>query len=137
VRHPDLKLIILGEGTERENLEALAKELGIMESVLLVGFQDNVYPYFRHASVCVVSSIIEGFPNVLLQMMSQNDKVVSTLCAGGIEDVPCIHTCEINNSEDLAIKIEYALKTDAKSNREVFDRFLETRSVASFIEQIN
>src|SRR5690606_25216854 len=47
VRHPDLKLIILGEGTERENLEALAKELGIMESVLLVGFQDNVYPYFR------------------------------------------------------------------------------------------
>lgn len=137
VRYPDLKLIILGEGAERENLENLAKDLGIMESVQLVGFQDNVYPFFRHASVCVVSSIIEGFPNVLLQMMSQNNTVVSTLCAGGIEEIPSIYTCKINNSEDLATKIEYALKADTNSNREVFDSFLETRSIACFVEQIN
>lgn len=136
-KFPEMTLIVLGEGEERDRLEALVDELGVNEKVFLIGFKDNVYNYFKYAKSCVVSSRIEGFPNVLLQMMSQNDSVVSTLCAGGIEDIPSIYTCEPNDVDKLAIQIEASLINDNSFNREVFDNFLEKRSVPNFVEQIN
>lgn len=136
-KFPDLKLVILGEGTERTNLELLSEELGVSEKVKLVGFQKDVYPFFKYASVCVVSSRIEGFPNVLLQMMSQSNSVVSTLCAGGIDEIPSILTCETNSFEALAYKITQSLTMENANNREIFDDFLEKRSVPNFVEQIN
>lgn len=134
---PDLNLVILGEGGERVKLELLSKELEVFERVQLVGFQDNVYTYFKYAKACVVSSRIEGFPNVLLQMMSQNNSVISTLCAGGIDEIPAIYTCEPNNYSQLANRIEKLLTTENSCNRKVFDNFLAKRSVPAFVEQIN
>lgn len=136
-RFPNLKLFILGEGAERQGLESLAVKLGVQDRVRLVGFQNNVYPFFKNAKICVVSSRIEGFPNVLLQMMSQNDNIVSTLCAGGIDQIPSIYTCRPNDIETLTDKIILALETDNANNRKVFDDFLKTRSLAGFIERIN
>lgn len=136
-RFPDLKLVILGEGEERVKLESLSKDLGVFEKVFLVGFKNNVYTYFRYARVCVVSSRIEGFPNVLLQMMSQNNAIVSTLCAGGIDEIPSIYTCEPDNVEKLADQVGKVLVMDNVGNRELFDTFLSRRSVPGFVEQIN
>lgn len=134
---PDLNLVILGEGGERVKLELLTKELEVFERVQLVGFQDNVYTYFKYAKACVVSSRIEGFPNVLLQMMSQNNSIISTLCAGGIDEIPAIYTCEPNDYSQLANRIEKLLTTENSCNRKVFDNFLAKRSVPAFVEQIN
>ena len=44
---------------------------------------------------CIVSSIIEGFPNVILEMMSQNTNVISTKCAGGIDKLKGVITVEV------------------------------------------
>ncbi|QQT53185.1 glycosyltransferase [Sphingobacterium multivorum] len=136
-KFPQLKLLILGDGGERDKLNSLIEEFGLLEDVYLLGFKKNVYPYFLAAKSCVVSSRIEGFPNVLLQMMSQNDNVVSTLCAGGIADIPSIYTCEPNDVDELAVQIENSLINDNSFNREVFDDFLDKRSVPKFVEQIN
>jgi len=133
----DLKLVILGEGNLRGDLERLAVDLNISDNVQFLGFQSNVYPYFREAKACVVSSIIEGFPNVLLQMMSQNDTVISTLCAGGIENIPSILTCEVSDIQALTTSMENALQNNNSNNRKIFDDFLEERSVANFIGKIN
>ncbi|WON96147.1 glycosyltransferase [Sphingobacterium sp. UGAL515B_05] len=136
-RGMNMKLVILGEGNLRDDLTQLAVDLGVFDDVKLLGFQSNVYPYFRKAKACVVSSIIEGFPNVLLQMMSQNEKVISTLCAGGIEDIPRISTCVVGDSSELAMNIENTLMNDTLGNREIFDSFLEERSITNFISKIN
>jgi len=132
----DLKLIILGDGTERNNLEALIRKLNLEEEVLLYGFVQNVYPFFNKATVCVVSSRVEGFPNVLLQMMSQNSKVVSTTCAGGIEDIPGIYIAETNNVLNLEEAITSSLNS-MKNNRPLFDEFLQNRDISSFMSKVN
>jgi glycosyltransferase involved in cell wall biosynthesis len=133
----NLKLLILGDGVLKNDLQKLSSNLGIAEDIHFLGFRDNVYPYFKHANACVVSSRIEGFPNVLLQMMSQNDKIISTLCAGGISDIPCIYTCVTENHKALAFKINEAINAVTVQNRLVFNNFLENRSLNNFVKKVN
>ncbi|MGJ8685719.1 MAG: glycosyltransferase, partial [Nonlabens sp.] len=82
LKYPHLNLIILGEGSERDNLTAKIDNLGLKENIHMPGYVKNVYAYFEKAQACVLSSRIEGFPNVLLQMMSQNTAIAATLSAG-------------------------------------------------------
>lgn len=133
---PCLKLFILGEGPERENLTRLIAELQLENNVFLKGFATNVYPYFKHARLCVISSRIEGFPNVLLQMMSQNTKVVATKSAGSIEDIDGVFTCPVNDIDALSTAITQCLKANTTFNRPLFDAFLGKRTVPSFLEAI-
>ena len=135
--HHSLKLVILGEGKLKEDLIHLVKELHLDDDVIFEGHVHNVYPYFKHAKLCVVSSRIEGFPNVLLQMMSQNNSVVSTLCAGGIESIPGIITAPSNH--ECALKdaiIESLNRTNSGDNRTLFDDYLKSRDVKQFIKSI-
>jgi len=132
---PSLNLMILGEGSERKKLEKLINELDIKDKVILKGHVKNVYPYFKLANVCVVSSIREGFPNVLLQMMSQNDKVVSTDCAGGILEIQGVFVVAPDNVKELVGGIKKALNYSSE-NRALFDKELQNRSIDSFIQKI-
>ena len=132
----DLDLIILGEGAERNNLNKKIEELSLKERIHMPGYVKNVYAYFKRAEVCVLSSRIEGFPNVLLQMMSQNTAIVATLSAGGIEDIPNIQTCPTENTEKLKSSIINVLQSDTKANKPIFDSFLKSRTQSSFYAQI-
>jgi len=135
--NPNLKLIILGEGELLEPLQAQADSLNIKDAVIFPGFVKNVYAYFKGAKMCVVSSRIEGFPNVLLQMMSQNTSVVSTLCAGGIEDINGVYTCDTHSEESLTKAMQDCYNGNNNHNREIFDMYLNTRSIESFLETID
>lgn len=137
VAFQDVTLLILGDGTGRQNLESMVKQRGLQAKVLLPGMSKNVYPYFRRATLCVISSRMEGFPNVLLQMMSQCDNVVSTVCAGEIDQIAGLITCEPNNVDALYQAIRHALETeDTAKNRPLFDQELEHRSIDNFIANI-
>lgn len=134
---PFLHLVILGEGEEREILSELISKLSLQEFVHLEGFVKDVYPYFKNAELCVVSSRIEGFPNVLLQMMSQNNKVVSTLCAGGIDKIDGVMICSVDNENELTTAILKSLaECDSFQNRELYDLELKGRSIENFINKI-
>ncbi|SDJ60546.1 Glycosyl transferases group 1 [Pedobacter sp. ok626] len=135
-QHKNLKLLILGEGRERAHLHHLINEMGLDGRVILKGHIDNPIPYFKKAKLCVVSSIMEGFPNVLLEMMAVNDAVISTLCAGGIEDIPSIIKVEVNNTQALTQALE-SLIVDREVNK-VVDRmkYLESRTPKTFINSI-
>lgn len=99
-------LIILGEGEERQALEAIIDNLGIGEDVLLPGFVKNPYAYMKHASCFVLSSQEEGLPTVLIEAMACGCPVVSTDCPSGPEEILDRGTygllVPIKNSEALA-----------------------------------
>lgn len=133
---PELKLVILGEGLERDNLHNLIEKYNLCSDVILMGFVTNVLDYFKAAEVCVVSSRVEGFPNVLLQMMAKNTKVVSTKCAGGIEDIEGVFVCETQNITELKNKISLALSADTSHNRLLFDSYLSRRKIEVFMKEI-
>jgi glycosyltransferase involved in cell wall biosynthesis len=66
-QHTPAKLVILGDGPLRPALESLIEKEGLGDSVRLLGFQDNPYKYFSRSSVFVLSSYVEGLPNVLVE----------------------------------------------------------------------
>jgi glycosyltransferase involved in cell wall biosynthesis len=133
---PELELWILGEGPEKEPLQTLINDLNLHKRVKLMGFSKNPFPYFKKARMGVLSSRIEGFPNVLLQMMTLNTNVVSTISAGGIDKIKGIYTCEIENVKALAATMEKCLTTNNFDNREEFDIFLNGRTIKGFLEVI-
>ena len=134
----DTKLLILGEGEERDNLKKLILKLNLNGMVLMPGRVSNVYPFFKNAQLCIVSSRIEGFPNVLLQMMSQNENIISTLCAGGIENLPKIIKVPANDSVALTKAIADQLKNkEPLNNKQAFEDYLQKRSIVFFIKKVN
>jgi glycosyltransferase involved in cell wall biosynthesis len=83
----DCRLVILGEGPDREKLESLIDDLDLRRDVLLPGFADNPFAWMRHARVFVSSSLTEGCPNALMEALACGTPVVSTDCIGGSSEV--------------------------------------------------
>jgi glycosyltransferase involved in cell wall biosynthesis len=80
---PNARLMILGEGALRGQLEGLARELGIADRIIMPGFDLDPWPYLASADVFVLSSDYEGFPLVLAEAMYAGLRLVSTDCPTG------------------------------------------------------
>jgi glycosyltransferase involved in cell wall biosynthesis len=82
-----VRLMILGEGPDRDEIEQLVGRLGVKEDVLLPGFVTNPYPYLKRASAFVLSSLYEGLPTVLIEAMALGVPCVATDCESGPSEI--------------------------------------------------
>ncbi len=80
---PELRLIIAGEGLERQELETLRERLGLTGRVFLPGARDDLPKLMAQARAFVLSSRYEGFPNVLLEALAAGLPVVAFDCPAG------------------------------------------------------
>lgn len=83
----NLRLLILGEGEDRSKLKQYTKELGISNNVVFLGFQSNPFKFMSRATVFVLSSSWEGFPNVIIEAMTCRIPVISTRCPSGPDEI--------------------------------------------------
>jgi glycosyltransferase involved in cell wall biosynthesis len=81
------RLLILGEGEQRENLQSWTSRLKLTDEVSMPGFVDNPFPYMKNAAVFVLSSSWEGLPAVLIQALACGCPVVSTDCPSGPNEI--------------------------------------------------
>lgn len=84
---PDVQLVILGDGAYMDILKKLCKKLNVADCVHFFGRVKNPYKYMKHADVFVLSSLYEGFPNVMVEALALGLPIVSTDCPSGPREI--------------------------------------------------
>ena len=103
------KLIIIGEGPLRSDLERLINELALKNDVYLLGIKRNPYKYLGKSDIFILPSLFEGLPNVMLEALACGLPVISTDCKTGpkeiLEDGKYGFLVNVKNANDLAEKM--------------------------------
>jgi len=113
IKNKNIKLVLVGEGSEQENIIQLVKKLHLQNRVIFAGFFENPFPIIQKAKLLVLSSESEGFGNVLIEAQILQVPIVSTQTIGANEIMKCKLSdflSPINNYIDLSEKINIALK---------------------------
>ena len=87
LKNKGIKLLILGEGIEKDNLNKLIKDLNLTDFVELLGFKNKVYSYIEKAKALVLTSKVEGFPMVLIEALTLNTPIVAFNCKSGPNEI--------------------------------------------------
>lgn len=97
----EARLVIVGDGDERESLQQLAEQLGLSDRVLFLGHRQDVGSLLQVADLCVISSHREGFPLVMVEALQQGCLLVSTAVSGVKEILPPALLAAPNDVEGL------------------------------------
>ena len=108
------QLYIAGSGPCESELQSLIETNQMQHRIHLCGQVENPIPLFKNAFACIISSRIEGFPNTLLQMMSQCGRVASTICTDEISSIPTIYTCPTHSEKELQDALQQLIQIDAE-----------------------
>lgn len=134
---PQAGVVIIGDGPERENLNNLVKDLGIEDKIIFTGKVSNPIKWFNMADIGVISSEIEGFPNVLIEMMASGTKqVITTPCTDGVNNIPYITVTKSCSREAIEKSLRYHLRNPADNSTNHRRYIEENRSVEVFWEKV-
>jgi L-malate glycosyltransferase len=111
----NVKLVLIGDGPEREELEQEVQQKGLTQHVRFLGFQQDVHSYLCISDVKLLASYSESFPLVILEAARAHTPVIST-DVGGVKDLisdPSLGwVVPIKNAEALAGAITEAINKD-------------------------
>lgn len=135
------KLLILGEGSERNNLEKLIQQYDLQSDVQLLGFVNNPFKYMKNSSVFVLSSRWEGFGLVLVEAMVFGTPIVSTDCPSGpaeiLENGRWGKLVPIGDSETLAKEILDTLNGNYKNPEKRAMEFTIDNAAREYLEALS
>ena len=97
------KLLIVGSGVMEDELKQKVSDLGLADKIVFFGFDKNPFKYVSRSNCFVLSSDVEGFPNVLIEALACSIPVISTDCSSGPRELLApatdLHHRAINNYE--------------------------------------
>jgi glycosyltransferase involved in cell wall biosynthesis len=127
-------LMFIGDGPRSDQVRQAAQQAGLTDRVTLCGQLDNPWPVMAGCGLGLITSDVEGFPNVMLEMLACGvRRVVTTNCAGDLALVPGVQVVASGSAEDLAT----ALLAAAEQPRPVeLTAFLGDRTHAALLRTI-
>lgn len=139
-RQINFQLAIIGDGPMRGRLQAQIAQLGLTDRVRLLGQKANPLPYFRGADLSVLTSTVEGLPNVLVEGMLAGCTPVATNCPTGprevLQDGKYGYLARVRDPQSIADAIERALAHPIPADMlaEAIAPFEEKRVIARHME---
>ena len=122
------EVIILGIGEEEENLKKLISIKGVEDTVKMLGYKDNPYPYIKNGDIFVVTSDFEGFSLVIAEAVCLGKVIVSTK-NGGANEILCNDKygklVELGNEGELTNALGEVLLDDDK--RRYYEKSVQER----------
>jgi glycosyltransferase involved in cell wall biosynthesis len=133
-----LKLILLCSNTKE--LLDMIKERDLENSVQILGFRTNPYPYIKNAKALILSSEREGLPTVLIESLILGIPVVSTNCISGPSEILTEklskYLVRVNDSDDLSLKMSQVLKDEIVIEDKYIEKFNEVNIINQYLELI-
>ena len=139
------KLVLVGDGSMREQLEALSKAEGLTTSIIFAGQQPNIAEWMAASDILVVPSYWEGLSNTMLEAMSTGLAVVSTRVSGSTETLEKTGAglvVDIGNMEQFANAVlrlasDFTLRDEmGKIGRAVIEKNYSIETVADRHERL-
>ena len=113
---PNLRLKIVGKGSLKHELKLKAIQCHVENKVDFEGFQKNIIPYFLYSKATILTSLYEGYPNILIESIAMNTPVVAFNCQNGpneiIQDGINGYLAEYKSVEDLKTKLLMTLNNN-------------------------
>ena len=115
------KLLIVGDGPDRNKIEEKIKLLNLEKKILLLGSQDNVDKYYKNATLFVLSTKSEGLGMVIIEAMGNGCPVISTDAPYGPRDILGNNEygllCPVGDSYKMSKKIEEIIENEPLRNK--------------------
>lgn len=135
----DATMVMMGDGELRGSMEALAATLDIVEHVEFTGRISRPVERMRECDIGLMTSNLEGFPNVLLEMLAAGiPRVVTTDCAGDLDLVPGTTVVSSRDVDHLAQAVRTALDEPlaGPEHEAAIAACLAERSPEAFLESL-
>jgi len=141
--HPNVALLIVGDGAQRIELETIAKTLKIR--TIFAGWQRDVLPYYALMDVFVLPSLFEGLPNVILEAMAMKTAVVATNVGGNpdvVTDGENGFLVPAQDESELALALEKLVEDDdlrmkmAENNRRKVEEYFKWSKIVDRVEKV-
>ena len=110
VKELDVKLLIIGEGSEEKKLKMLAKEFFIEDKVVFAGFRRDVQELMINSDLCVISSDREGFSYVMAEALLLKTPIISTDVGDMKRILPLSCVVPVNDEKSLSSRIRFTQK---------------------------
>lgn len=85
--HPDVKILIIGDGPLKESLKAQGARLKLYDSLIFTGFRDDMREILSAIDILVIPSLLEGFPMITLEGMAMAKPIIATSIHGISEQI--------------------------------------------------
>ena len=83
----NIKLVLLGDGEQKNDLENLVLKKDLKDKIVFLGFQKNPFPYFKNAKFTLLTSKYEGLPNVIAESLACETPVIAFDCLSGPKEL--------------------------------------------------
>ena len=144
---PNLKLVILGDGEEMQNLKRLIHTKNLENNIFLLGHLQNVFKYLSRAKLFILSSLWEDPGWVLLEAAASNTLILSSDCKNGpseiIDNNNAGQLYKVDNEQDFINKFNQIMSLDkiqidskklfAKKKSYLFTKFQHFKNLEKII----
>ncbi len=120
----NVKLVILGQGCLEQELRQLIKDLNLEKDVYLLTWQENPFKFLAKSKVFVLSSLYEGFGNVIVEAMACSLPIISMDCKAGPREILAPDTDINDQAEDIEYA-EYGILTPPLNEQKLSQAMIE------------